>query len=134
MFKKNNTLNWYQKFICFLKIGIKMLICLLTIGIKILFTFNWSLLIYFFQLVSLMTRTLILICFNWYHVERICFIVTPLLILCFEQKGEECFVFTWTPLLMIDKKGENYLSLYACFYDYACFYVDIKYWYQECLF
>ena len=44
------------------------------------------------------------------------FDVTPLLILCFEQKGgEECFVFTLTPLLMIDKKGEKYFSIYACF-------------------
>ena len=43
-----------------------------------------------------------------------------------------CFYFD--PLLMIDKKGEKNLSLYACFYDYACFYIGIKYWYKEYLF
>ena len=37
-----------------------------------------------------------------------------------------CFDFAFTPLLMIDKKGEKDLSLYACFYDYACFYISIK--------
>ena len=47
------------------------------------------------------------------------FKITPLLILCFGQKGGEKFVgfvFTLTPLLMIDKKGEKYFSIYACFH------------------
>jgi len=101
-----------------------MLICLLTIGIKILVYFHWYLLIYLFQLVSMKI-----------YIDL--FDVTPLLILCFEQKGGKefvGFVFTLTPLLMIDKKGEKDLSLYACFYDYACFYIGIKYWYQVRLF
>ena len=45
-------------------------------------------------------------------------LITPLLILCFGQKGGEKFVdfvFTLTPLLMIDKKGEKYFCIYACF-------------------
>ena len=102
MFKKNNTLNWYQDCICFLKIGIKMLICLFNWYQDFVY-FHWYQLIYFFQLVSMKI-----------YIDL--FDITPLLILCFEQKGgEECFVFTWIPLLMIDKKGEKYLSLYACF-------------------
>ena len=43
MFKKNNTLNWYQDCICFPKIGIKMLICLL----------NWYQVVCLFSLVSI---------------------------------------------------------------------------------
>ena len=46
------------------------------------------------------------------------FDVIPLLILCFEHKGGEEYVFiglSLTPLLMIDKKGEKYFSIYACF-------------------
>ena len=40
----------------------------------------------------------------------------PFVDFCFWQKGgEHCFVFTLTPLLMIDKKGEKYFSIYACF-------------------
>ena len=59
------------------------------------------------------------------------FNVTPLLIFAFDKKGgEHCFVFTLTPLLMIDKKGEKYFSIYACFgkriYGHAyCFVLQI---------
>ena len=66
MFKMKNIYNWYQDFTYF----------------------QLVLLIYFFQLVSLITRIFILIIFqlvswftyidiffNWYHVEKICFIV-----------------------------------------------------------
>ena len=43
------------------------------------------------------------------------FVYTPYWSFCLWQKGGENFVFTLTPLLMIDKKGEKYFGLYACF-------------------
>ena len=61
-----------------------------------------------------------------YILIIVCCLLSPFIDSMFRTKrGEECFVFTLTPLLMIDKKGEMNLSLYACFYDYACFC-----WYQ----
>ena len=109
-----NTFNWYQDFICFL-----------TIGINALFTFNW----YMFT-------------FNWYQMYYFdtffkwylnC--LSPLIVSFFlfkTKRGRTFFLFV-TPLLMIDKKGENYLSLYACFvyletyfYLLVCHLIGIK--------
>ena len=59
--------------------------------------------------------------------ENIAFIVfNPFIDSLFRTKRGRriyCFIFTWTPLLMIDKKGEKYLSLYACFICMFCFYL-----------
>ena len=51
------------------------------------------------------------------YISLLVDLISPLIdFFCFGQKGgEHYFVFTLTPLLMIDKKGEKYLSIYACF-------------------
>ena len=74
--------------------------------------------------------------YNWYHdslhwyifFNGIMFVlISPLEVFLFRTKrGRTCFLFPLTPLLMIDKKGEKYLILYACFYigiKRVCFYV-----------
>ena len=42
-------------------------------------------------------------------------LVQPFIVSLFRTKRGRRFVFTLTPLLMIDKKGEKYFSIYACF-------------------
>ena len=110
--------KWLKENLIWILIWYHMLkMKIFTIGIKILFTFNWYYWFISFKLVSLITRIPLLIYF-----------------LIGIMLEEYVLLFSWTPLLMIDKKGEKNLSLYACFYDYACFYIGIQYWYQECLF
>ena len=61
------------------------------------------------------------ICININFYWLIC--ITPSWSLCFWQKGGVkfvCFDFTLNPLLMSDKKGEKYLSLYACLNKELC--------------
>ena len=74
--------------------------------------------------------------YNWYH--KVLFWFHPLLILfLFKTKwGRTLFLlFSLTPLLMIDKKGEKYLSLYACLlFIYMLISKFVSYWYQESLF
>jgi len=73
-------------------------------------------------------------------IIMVCFDFTPWSIFVSGKKGENIvLLFSLTPLLMIDKKGEKYLSLYACLSKFALFHIDIKrvcfmfcwYWYQE---
>ena len=125
------THYWYQDFVYF---HWYLLIYFFQLVSRFyLFSHNWYQCLFYFQLVSKN-----LICFiekiqNFLYIRNIKNVLiyiliiergdikqirveTPLLILCFGQKGgAHCFVFTLTPLLMIDKKGEKYFSIYACF-------------------
>ena len=84
------------------------------------FTFNWYsskfLLVYLCVHLHLVSWCTTLI----YFLIGIMFVLISPLEVFFvsDKKGKNMFYwFSLTPLLMIDKKGEKYLSLYACFYS-----------------
>ena len=117
MFKMNNTLNWYQESICFLKIGIKMLIGLLTIGIKILFLCSLSIgikmhFIDIFLIGIIFDLTPYGFWFRQKGGEHLIFFHSPLFhgSLFHTKRGRKFCFCVFTPLLMIDKKGEKNLS------------------------